>query len=229
MHVEYIRHCGNDLAVVNAARVSFDKESELEEVFKQVDINTLGKVQLLKLKDVKLINYLASNKHFSPFNHTFITLRVKAPIFVARQLQKHEYMPWNEVSRRYVDSEPEFYKPVWRKRADNVKQGSGEEFSEKEQHWINGGEDHNEMSLNYYQWLLDEGVAPELARIILPQSMYTEWYWSGTLKAWAKMYNLRIDPHAQWESRQIAGMCGEVISPLFPVSWKALINGSDLL
>lgn len=121
--VEYIQHCGDDLTVVNAARVSFDKESMWKE-----DDSEFGLDFTLKESDEKLINYLAKHKHFSPFNHSFITLRIKAPIFVARQLVKHKFMPINEVSRRYVDSEPEFYFPDrWRKRADSVKQGSSHE------------------------------------------------------------------------------------------------------
>ena len=126
MKVDYIQHCGSDLAVVNAARVSFDKESDyaFEHPYYPADSN-------LWEKDKKLISYLAKHEHFSPFNHTFITVRVKAPIFVARQLVKHEYMPFNEISRRYVSSKPEFYYPdEWRKADTNVKQGSSSETLE---------------------------------------------------------------------------------------------------
>lgn len=221
MEVKYIHHCGDDLAVVNAARVSFNKKSNY--VGESVYFDG-RRINHLSIKDEKLINYLAKHKHYSPFNHCFITLYVKAPIFVARQLQKHEYMPWNEVSRRYIDSEPEFYSPTWRMKADNVKQGSGPEFGIMEQHHLNGGEDYNMMANNYYNWLLDEGVAPEQARMVLPQSMYTEWYWSGTLKAWAKMCTLRLDNHSQQETRSIAEMCSKEIKPLFPISWKALLE-----
>lgn len=326
MKVDYIQHCGDDLSVVNAARVSFNKESEV-----------------LSEKDKGLINYLAKHKHFSPFNHTFITLRVKAPIFVARQLVKHEYMPFNEISRRYVKDEVEFYQPeYWRKADPNIKQGSSKETldlinlkfkksvgspadrrnpavikfarlawrakkselgfdleiedviwnefcpylnielnyetgrggifndtavfdridpnkgyvkgnvqtisdlanrmktnaSQKELETfvenfakLNGKvirdfsfEGVNQHSLDVYINLLEQGVAPEMARMVLPQNLYTTWYWSGTLKAWAKMYNLRIDAHSQWETQQVAKMCGDIISPLFPYSWEALVE-----
>ena len=132
-------------------------------------------------------------------------------------------MPWNEVSRRYVDKDPEFYRPVWRMKAENVKQGSGDEFGEIEQLVINET-DHEKKCLHRYKELLAHNVAPEQARMVLPQNMYTEWYWSGTLKAWAKMYNLRIDAHTQVETQLIAKEVGSIISPLFPVSWEALTN-----
>ena len=224
MEVKYIQHCGDDLAVVNAARVSFDKTSRLEW---DEELNVYGEYETtlahLSEADTKLINYLAKHEHFSPFNHTFITLHVKAPLFVARQLVKHEYMPWNEVSRRYVDKDPEFYRPVWRMKAENVKQGSGDEFGEIEQLVINET-DHERKCLHRYKELLAHNVAPEQARMVLPQNMYTEWYWSGTLKAWAKMYNLRIDAHTQVETQLVAKEAGSIIYPLFPVSWEALTN-----
>lgn len=230
MKATYVTHSGSDLMVVNAARVSFAKESEW--VYPE-EAERLGYSVHPKLKegDQKLIKYLASHKHFSPFNHCFITLHVKAPIFVARQLQKHEYMPWNEVSRRYVDDEPEFYAPeVWRGRSADKKQGSegvsvwnhgqGTGYREEEYEVM-------ESVLSLYNSMIEVGVAPEQARMVLPQSTYTEWYWSGTLKAWAKMYNLRTKPDAQWETQQIALQCGEIIAPLFPHAWAAL-KESDL-
>jgi thymidylate synthase (FAD) len=207
MEVKYINHCGDDLSVVNAARVSFDKES-LE----------------FSNKDEKLINYLAKHEHFSPFNHTFITMRVKAPIFVARQLVKHEYMPWNEISRRYVDDDPEFCTMIWRARPEaSIKQGSGEEMI-LPQGVENSFIEALRAALRAYDDLLGAGVAPELARAVLPQNTYTEWYWSGTLKAWSKMYNLRTHEGAQIEAQEIAIQCGEILETLFPVSWKALTN-----
>ena len=206
MEVRYVNHMGDDTSVVNAARVSFAKEAS----------------NYSEEQNNKLIKYLASHGHKSPFNHTFVTLHIKAPIFVARQLVKHKFMPWNEISRRYVDSEPEFYKPVWRLRAKDKKQGSGDKHPD--QFWLNDGEDHDDNSLNLYYWLLDEGVCPEQARMVLPQNTYTEWYWSGTLGAWADMYNLRAKPDTQEETRLIAILAGEVIGPLFPCSWKELTN-----
>ena len=209
MEVTYIQRCGSDLMVVNAARVSFAKESWW---------NTLD--NSLIEKDEKLIYYLAKHKHLSPFNHTFITMHIKAPIFVARQLVKHEYMPWNEVSRRYVDDKPEFYTPSeWRSRPEkSIKQGSGATLAVNEDGYV----DALTSALRAYDDLLAQGVAPEQARMVLPQNMYTEWYWSGTLGAWAKMYNLRIDGHSQEETRYIAKEVGVNMEYLFPVSWKAL-------
>jgi len=216
IEVAYIDHMGTDLAVVNAARVSFDKESAWEYEWRN-DTPISG--PHLADRDAKLINYLAKHNHKSPFNHTFASFRVKAPIFVARQLVKHEYMPWNEVSRRYVDSEPEFYTPpVWRKKADNVKQGSSDEV------WGNGTWNPRSYieAFKDYEYLLDAGVCPEQARMVLPQSMMTEWIWSGTLSAIAKMYNLRIDPHTQYETRIVAKLIGDKMAELYPVSWRAL-------
>ena len=212
MEVTLIDHMGTDLSVVNAARVSFHKES-------QWDVKNGERV--LSNKDVRLIEYLAKHKHFSPFNHTFITFRVKAPIFVARQLVKHKFMPWNEVSRRYVDEEPEFFFPdTWGRKAENVKQGAAEE------RYIDDsiGRHETEQMLRLYNHALRTGMAPENARMFLPQNMMTEWFWSGTLGAYADMLKLRLDPHAQYESRKVAEMIRDVLIKYFPVSLKALLE-----
>lgn len=218
----YIDHMGTDLSVVNAARVSFEKASSYL-LCSSLDL-TIRKD--LDHKDKKLIQYLARHDHKSPFNHTFTSFRCKAPVFVARQLVKHEYMPWNEVSRRYVHSEPEFYQPdTWRKKSDDVKQGSSDEAV-----------DHNglpffskfaeQTAIVTYKRMLEIGVCPEQARMVLPQSMMTEWIWSGTVFAIAKMYNLRIDPHTQYETRIVAKLIGDKMAELYPVSWEALTNGT---
>lgn len=216
---------GSDLSVVNAARVSFDKASELECLCNGYCYgDCLG---TLSEKDQKLISYLARHKHTSPFNHCFASFRVKAPIFVARQLVKHKFLPWNEVSRRYVDSEPEFYIPeVWRKRADNVKQGSSEEAVQTP--WI---DDEMVKVINGARWfytdLLEAGVCPEQARMVLPQNTMTEWVWSGSLGAWADMCRLRLDSHAQQETREVAQLISDEMVELYPVSWVALLNGGE--
>ena len=205
----YIDHMGSDLSVVNAARVSFGKKSKW---------GGLPMERILKEKDAKLIRYLAKHNHKSPFNHTFVTFHVKAPVFVARQLVKHEYMPWNEISRRYVDSKPEFYVPdVWRGRSVDKKQGS--EGVVKTNANV---EYHNNVMLQLYKQQLDEGVSPEQARMHLPQSMMTEWYWSGTLYAFAKMCGLRLKEDTQAETRIVAEKIEDVMMKLFPVSWEAL-------
>jgi len=211
MKVQYINHMGDDLSVVNSARVSFGKKSDY------MPRVHMGEPKVLQHKDEKLIKYLAEHNHKSPFNHAFATFHVKAPIFVARQLQKHEYMPWNEISRRYVDSEPEFYEPdVWRGRSADKKQGSDGVVDTKTK-------PTNQYALETYRNLLSDGVAPEQARMVLPQSMYTEWYWSGSLYAFAKMCSLRLKEDTQLETQVIAEMISIEMSMMFPVSWEALL------
>ena len=214
MKVEYINHMGDDLSVVNSARVSFGKKSDWETTTNHLPSSAAHKI--LSDRDCKLIKYLAEHQHKSPFNHAFATFHVKAPIFVARQLQKHEYMPWNEISRRYVDSEPEFYEPdVWRGRSADKKQGSDGVVDTKTK-------PTNQYALETYRNLLADGVAPEQARMVLPQSMYTEWYWSGSLYAFAKMCSLRCTPDSQYETRVIANLISDKMFELFTVSWDAL-------
>ena len=213
MEVRLIDKMGSDLSVVNAARVSFAKESEWE------SIPEGGQIEgLLSLGDEKLIKYLAKHNHWSPFGHASMQFHIKAPIFVARQLVKHQVgLVWNEVSRRYVDDEPQFYTPkVWRLKADNKKQGSSDETIEYD---IAGTVQF--MKQTYYN-LLREQVAPEMARMILPQNLYTEWYWSGTLMAFARVCNLRCAEDTQWETRQIANQIDEIGGTLFEHSWKEL-------
>jgi thymidylate synthase (FAD) len=221
MIVEYIQHMGSDLTAVNAARVSFEKESEAED-WEYLDLGPASGdfVAVLNEKDQKLIKYLAKHNHWTAFGHCQVTFRIKAPIFVARQLGKHQVgMVWNEVSRRYVDSEPEFFSiDMFRERADNVKQGSKDEatipYSLDPLH---------HYTLECYNNLLKMGVCPEQARMVLPQSMYTEWYWTGSLAAWARVCKLRLDPHTQKETRDIAQGISDQMSIIFPVSWSALL------
>lgn len=220
--VGHVDHCGSDLSVVNAARVSFDKESD----WAHVGFDEIGDDKLiLKEGDVKLINYLAKHKHTSPFNHCFISVRVKAPVFVARQLVKHKFMPWNEISRRYVDSEPEFYEPeVWRKKAENVKQGSTLESVDNELGVTMGNFDLTSRAVSQYKWMLEQGVCAEQARMVLPQSVMTEWIWSGTLGAFADMLKLRLSPYTQAETRVVAEQIKDIVKERFPVSLAALLE-----
>lgn len=216
IEVSLVNHMGSDLSVVNAARVSFNKHHEFFES-----------------GDEKLIRYLAKHKHTSPFNHAFITMRVKAPIFVARQLVKHKFMPWNEVSRRYVDEEPEFFIPdVWRAKADNVKQGSGEAHEEQEPEFSDSFHRVTPFTLGLdsvclYNEMIKDGYAAEQARMVLPQNTMTEWIWSGTLGAYCDMLRLRLDPHTQYESRIVAEKIYNLILPLYPVSVKALLENES--
>lgn len=221
MEVRLVDHMGSDLSVVNAARVSFAKTSEWD------SIPDVGPVEgYLQVGDEKLIKYLAKHNHWSPFGHASMQFHIKAPVFVARQLVKHQVgLVWNEVSRRYVDDEVEFYNPEeWRGKPTNSKQGSSDEVID-----INP---RNKMIDEYkslcksakwtYEYLLRKGVAPEQARMVLPQAMYTEWYWSGTLYAFARVCNLRCKPDTQKETQVIADQIDDLARELFPNSWEAL-------
>jgi thymidylate synthase (FAD) len=223
MKVELIDRMGTDLTVANSARVSFNKKSDWE-----VGPYPDQPGGLLKAADQKLIRYLAKHKHISPFGHCFASFHVKAPIFVARQLVKHKFLRWNEISRRYVDEEPEFYVPeVWRGRSEDKKQGS-----DGVSLWNHGqGTGYRESEYEVmetvkflYQRMLDVGVAPEQARMVLPQSTYTEWYWSGSLDAFADMCRLRCAPDTQYETRVVADQISEIMGTLYPVSWTALVK-----
>ena len=251
----YIDHMGSDLSVVNAARVSFGKRSDWEWSDEEGATNYTfgqgdGKIHLkLADRDTKLIKYLAKHKHISPFGHSFASFHVKAPVFVARQLVKHSYLRWNEVSRRYIDSEPEFYVPqVWRGRSADKKQGSSDEVVDM-LHWlvvdhelsIEGHTQYdsikarpdewtssvNKKALELYDAMLNSDVCPEQARMVLPQSMMTEWYWSGSLDAFARMCNLRCKPDTQYESRLVADQISAEMAKLFPISWAALMEKND--
>ena len=209
----YVDHMGTDLSVANAARVSFGKRSEM-------DTNDVWGPPKLKDKDAKLIRYLAEHKHISPFGHCFASFHVRAPVFVARQLVKHKFLRWNEISRRYVDSEPEFFHPTeWRGRSDDKKQGSEGVIESLRPTY---SKTLIKIAMDNYKHLLSEGVCPEQARMVLPQSMITEWYWSGSLDAFADMCNLRCKSDTQYETQVVAGHIDTEMAKLFPVSWKAL-------
>lgn len=245
MKVEYITHMGDDLMVVDAARVSFDKSSEYE-ILCGSYVDTKGKEvgfskEVLSYKDTKLINYLAKNGHWSPFSHPQIQIRVTAPIFIANQLKRSVVgLSINEVSRRYVDDEPTFYTPEkWRGRPPgSIKQGSSDEgvtsidmaigiieMTGPVENWDTDPMDiyynHLEYSTKLYNSMLKAGIAPEMARMVLPQSMNTSWIWTGSLLAFIRIYKQRIDSHSQLESQMIAKQLGEILEKYFPVSFKA--------
>lgn len=269
MKVEYSDHMGNDLMVVNSARVSFGKRSTWakgDQVWhyptSPESVELECQVGPLKGADRKLIEFLASGlssadmdalveamlnlkdiseaqqliyriqavvKHWTPFAAPQVQLLIKAPIAVARQLLRSQVgLVVNETSRRYVDGDPEFFKPEnWRSRPDtSIKQGSGEELPlsldvSLSQHYS----DHMKASEKLYTLMLGQNVAPEMARFHLPQSMMTEWVWTGSLLAWARICQQRLDKHAQKESQEIASMIEAQVYPLFPVSWHALMRG----
>ena len=216
IEVTYKGHMGNDLTVVNAARVSFGKESEWD--YEESDAYSFK--QHMKARDKKLIQYLAKHKHISPFGHCFASFHIKAPVFVARQLVKHKFLRWNEISRRYVDNEPEFFHPTeWRGRSDDKKQGSEGVIESLRPTY---SKTLIKIAMDNYKHLLSEGVCPEQARMVLPQSMMTEWYWSGSLDAFADMCNLRCKPDTQAETAEVAWEIDRNMIDLFPVSWRAL-------
>ena len=213
-----IDYMGTDLSVVNAARVSFGKKSES---LGSVTANGVTR-QVLHDTDTKLINYLAKHKHTSPFGHCFASFHIKAPVFVARQLVKHKFLRWNEISRRYVGDTPEFYRPeVWRSKAQDKKQGSGPALEDQDVHI---GTTQRLVTM-LYDSMLEKGVCEEQARMVLPQNTMTEWYWSGSLDAFADMCNLRTKNDTQWETRDVAFQIDAEMQNLYPVSWLALTRG----
>ena len=207
MKVELLEIMGSDLTVVNSARVSFAMESE-----------EFGS------RDKKLIRYLANHNHWTPFGHVQLQFRIKAPVFVARQLVKHQVgLVWNEVSRRYVDFEPEFHTPeAWRKRADNKKQGSSLETFEgkQEERWNEKYCDLLERVRTTYDNMIAAGVSPEQARMILPQSMMTEWYWTGSLAAFARVVKQRVSDDAQYECRIVAEKIDQILANTEEISYS---------
>ena len=213
IEVECLDSMGSDLTVVNSARVSFNKRTLSFDTDKE--------------RNNKLIKYLSDNKHMSPFGHSFASFYVKAPIFVARQLVKHKFLRWNEVSRRYVDTTPNWYRPeFWRKQTKDKKQGSGsviedENIQSQATFYLN---DIIADAMSAYSQLLGMGICEEQARMVLPLCHLTEWYWSGSLDAFADMCILRCAEDAQVESRMVADQISNKMKELFPVSWKELMN-----
>ena len=209
IEVSYVDHMGSDSSVVDAARVSFDKIAD----------------NYTEEQNKKLISYLANHNHWSPFAHTSISLRIKAPIFLGRQLAKHQVGgAWNEVSRRYVDSEPEFYFPsAYRLRAENKKQGSSDVEVDLNKS-IACPRSLTLLALKQYELLLKAEVCPEQARMILPQNTMTEWIWTGSVYFFSRVCNLRLDPHAQLEVQEVAKLISDTIRPLYPESWKVLVD-----
>ena len=204
-----------DLLVVNAARCSFDKQHEVYD----------------EKNDTKLINYLAKHGHVLPFRHPVATLRITCPIFVLRQLGKHQVgFSWSEVSRRYITGSPEFWLPDdIRTRPENIKQGSqAKEWSEEEEDYL---KDvflrQNNSAVHRYNTLLRKGVAPEQARTILPQSMYTTCVTTGTLLGWHHLYKLRTEEHTQLETQKYAKAIGKIMGEIFPASWEALCKHGE--
>lgn len=237
MNVTYLDHMGSDLTVVNAARVSFNKQKDtlddsdirllnyLARGMTNTEFNNFA-LQLVDTNDIQEIKHLLlefkrTPTHFAPFCHPQLSVQVEAPIFVARQLAKHQVgLAWSEISRRYVTDEPQFWNTLyWRERPEDIKQGSA---GLSLYHYASTASMNriNEDGLSNYQHLLNLEACPEQARAALPQSTYTQWIWTGSLFAFSRVYNLRRD--AQKETAQIAVRIGQIIQPLFPISWEAL-------
>jgi thymidylate synthase (FAD) len=208
MKVELLDKMGTDLSVVNAARVSYAKVKDKFEA-----------------TDERLIKYLAEHNHWSPFAHTFLSFRIEAPIFVARQLVKHQIgLVWNEESRRYIDDTPKIHKiKQWREKPKNSKQGSGGQIVIDDK-LFNEIQSHMSNSVYLYNKLIQANIAPEQARAVLPLNTYTNWIWSGTLYAFARVCKLRLDDHAQKETRDIAQAIHTCCYDCFPISWKYLLG-----
>jgi len=241
MKTTLVDNMGSDLSVINAARVSFNKRSNSDEWLDMDEGEVFSCVPVLKEDDVKLIKYLADHKHWTPFAHTSLSFRIKAPIFVARQLGKHQVgLVWNEVSRRYVDYEPEFWLPTeWRKKAKNKKQGSSKQvisndklndiICEEYEDWLDSGcaytpTEITEVCVGTYNALLNEGICPEQARMVLPQNMMTEWIWTGSLYAFARICSLRSAEDTQLETQEISNEIFRICDKSFPISWYHLMN-----
>ena len=220
MKVELRNFMGNDLTVVNSARVSFDTNKKV-----------------FTMTDKKLIAYLAKHKHMSPFGHCFASFKVTAPIFVARQLVKHKFLRWNEISRRYVNTKPNWYRPsisdpdtaIWRSQTKDKKQGSGDVIQSEDTQSLATFTLSNVIAeaMTAYEKLLSMGVCEEQARMVLPICHMTEWYWSGSLDAFADMCILRCAKDAQVETKMVANQISDHMEKLFPVSWKELMNETD--
>lgn len=210
MKVEYIDHMGDDATVVNAARVSFGKEIQGE----------------LSDKDKKLVSYLAKHKHYSPFEHCSLTVRIKCPLYIRSQIHRHRTFSYNEISRRYTSEEIEFYRPrTFRKQHDSSKQCSDGSANDSAGIAANLSFDQVEsLALKRYNDLIGAGVAREQARAILPQSLYTQFYMTGNLRNWAQFLSLRLDSHAQEEAREIAEAIRDIIENNFPICGKALME-----
>jgi thymidylate synthase (FAD) len=208
MNVQYIDHMGSDASIVKAARVSFAADDEIRSIE----------------KDTGLINYLAKHKHWTPFSHTALTVRMKAPVPIRTQCFKHKVgFTENEESRRYIDNRPEYFMPTFRKTTENKKQGSGKEFglhaNMAEQAMYKA---HCDSAIVAYEAALARGVCEEQARFYLPQGCIVNWYWTGNLMSFARFFAQRTDSHAQKEIQELAHEVGAIIAPLFPLGWVAL-------
>ena len=219
MRAEYITHMGDDLMIANTARVSFDKT--IEEFTYRKD-KPRG-------SDEGILEYLADHNHWTPYGHAIVSLRMKAPVPIRTQCFKHKQgFVENEESRRYISSSPELFIPdhFRNKPSGNAKQGS-EGIHVGSDLYLEVYKKQCESSIKIYENMVADGVAPEQARFILPQGCQVNWIWTGSLSAFSRFYNLRIDSHAQKEIQDLAKEVGSIIEPLFPVAWSKLVGGKN--
>lgn len=205
--IKYLNHMGNDLSVVNSARVSFGKTK-----------------QSLDKEDIKLINYLAKHKHFTPFEHCSLSVLVTCPLFIRSQIHRHRTFSYNEISRRYTSENLEFYVPeTYRKQHDKSKQCSDGELDDSTNKVFKTlTRVHHKEALDLYEEMIQKGVAREMARGILPQNLMTEFWMTGNLRNWIHFLGLRVDSHAQQEVQDVAKPILNIIMDKFPESAKAL-------
>lgn len=210
MTVTPVQMMGTDLTTVNAARISFNGEKEM-----------------LDVKDEKLINFLAKNKHMSPFEHSTATFIIECPLFIRSQIHRHRTFAYNEVSRRYTSEDLAFYIPeALRQQAKSNRQASEGELQEsaKKHSSMKAIQYGIEKSVNVYEELIDNSVAREIARGSLPQNLMTRFFMTGNLRNWAHFIELRIDSHAQVEAQMIAQQLADQLQERFPVSFGALMK-----
>lgn len=225
-HVELLGAFGDDIEVVNAARVSMAKESDWEAFSVEDDSGALHIERRLSKADAKLIKYLSKNGHWKPFSHVILRFRFKMPIFIARQWYRHEVgFSRNEVSRRYVSAPPVFYMPdAMRLAAEHIKQGSSDQIHESSEGMLGAAERLCDRAAQFYEMLIADGVAPEQARMFLPQNMMTEFRETASLYAYARLCRERLHPHAQKEIRDYAELVSAKCAEIAPASWSALMG-----
>ncbi len=230
--IKLVDSMGDDFRVFEAAKATLGGSEESQ--FKRGETDP-----------TRLINFLAREKHVTPFRHPQVTFECEAPIAIARQLGKHQSgFSWNERSMRYKDSVIDVFVPdMFRGRPDKLHDGSTEVDVSEKYAWetyntydddyinITVAETYNlavEQSVAFYEALVDAGLAPEQARFILPQGMITRWMWSGSLYGWYSVYKQRSSEHAQYEVREFARQLDEQMSKLFPIAWQALKDSDNI-
>ena len=241
MHSLYINHMGNDDSVVNAARISMDKLADMytpeqnqqlikflalgmssKDLEKDIEVLSIGQLSNQEIKEI-LFEYKNKATHWTPFAHTAVSLRMKAPVPIRTQCFKHKQgLVENEESRRYINSTPELFIPEFRLRPEgSIKQGSAGTHPDNK-YWVNRYTEECNHMIQTYEDMIANNIAPEQARFVLPQGCEVNWIWTGNVLAYANFYNKRSDNHAQKEIQKLAEQVSNIIAPLYPMSWEAL-------